>query len=67
MAVLPSEVKGEKIGTHSSEETAWAILEGIYPVLKEKDIYLAAQCCEHLNRALILEWEAGGVLPFSNL
>ncbi len=59
-----SEVKGEKIGTHSSEETAWAILEGIYPVLKEKNIYLAAQCCEHLNRALILEWEAAEFYRF---
>lgn len=50
-----SEVGGEKIGTHSSPDIAKAIVDGILPVLKEKGIYLAAQCCEHLNRALIVE------------
>lgn len=53
-----SEVLGEKIGTFSNLEIATAIFEGIYPVLKKRGIYLAAQCCEHLNRALILEEEA---------
>lgn len=53
-----SEAAGEKIGTHSSTEIAGAIFAGIYPVLKERGIYLAAQCCEHLNRALIVEREA---------
>ena len=50
-----SEVCGEKIGTHSSVEVAEAIFEGIYSVLHERDIYLAAQCCEHLNRALVVD------------
>lgn len=50
-----SEVCGEKIGTHSSVEVAEAIFEGIYGVLQERGIFLAAQCCEHLNRALIVE------------
>ncbi len=50
-----SEVCGKKIGTHSSLETAEAVFEGIYGVLRERDIFLAAQCCEHLNRALIVE------------
>jgi uncharacterized protein (TIGR01440 family) len=53
-----SEVAGHKIGTFSSTEIADAIFSGIYPILKERGIYLAAQCCEHLNRALILEEEA---------
>lgn len=52
-----SEVCGEKIGTFSSVDIAKAIFDGIYPVLKEKGIYLAAQCCEHLNRAIIIEKE----------
>lgn len=52
-----SEVTGEMIGTHSSVEVAEAIYEGIYDFLKEKGIYIAAQCCEHLNRALIIERE----------
>ena len=53
-----SEVRGEPIGKGSSMEIAAAILQGIYPELKERGIWLAAQCCEHLNRALILEEEA---------
>lgn len=53
-----SEITGGTIGKASSMEAARAVFEGIYPVLKEKGICLAAQCCEHLNRALILEQEA---------
>ena len=52
-----SEVGGDKIGSNSSFEIAQAIFDGIYPVLKEKEIFLAAQCCEHLNRAIITEKE----------
>ncbi|QNK39677.1 TIGR01440 family protein [Caproicibacter fermentans] len=50
-----SEICGKRIGSGSSEETANAVFGAIYPVLKEKGIFLAAQCCEHLNRAIILE------------
>lgn len=53
-----SEVAGAKIGSHSSPDVAKAILDGILPTLREQGIFLAAQCCEHLNRALILEEEA---------
>ncbi len=53
-----SEVGGEKIGTHSNMEIAEAIYQGIAPVLSEKGLYLAAQCCEHLNRSVIIEEEA---------
>ena len=53
-----SEVGGEKIGTYSSPELAAKVFGGIYAAVQEKGIYLAAQCCEHLNRALILETEA---------
>lgn len=53
-----SEVAGETIGTHSSVDIAQAIVDGIYPILQEEEIELAAQCCEHLNRALILEKDA---------
>lgn len=52
-----SEVLGSKIGKGSSFEAARAIFEAVYPVLKEKGIRLAAQCCEHLNRALVVEEE----------
>ena len=53
-----SEVVGERIGKGSSMEAAQAVFAGVYPVLKERGIFLAAQCCEHLNRALILEQAA---------
>ena len=50
-----SEVLGGHIGRASSREAAEAVFNGIYPVLRERGVYLAAQCCEHLNRALIIE------------
>ncbi|MEA5152898.1 MAG: TIGR01440 family protein [Oscillospiraceae bacterium] len=53
-----SELLGERIGRGSSMEAARAVFAGIYPSLRERGIYLAAQCCEHLNRALIIEAEA---------
>ena len=53
-----SEMVGQRIGKGSSEEAAKAAFAGIYPVLRENGIFLAVQCCEHLNRALILEREA---------
>ena len=50
-----SEIMGSVIGNDSSVDAAQAVFEGLYPVLKEREIFLAAQCCEHLNRALIVE------------
>jgi uncharacterized protein (TIGR01440 family) len=50
-----SEVGGEKIGTHSSVEVGKAVFDGIYAAAKEKGVLVAAQCCEHLNRAIIIE------------
>lgn len=50
-----SEVTGQRIGTFSSIETAQAVFDGIYETLQKEEIFLAAQCCEHLNRALIVE------------
>lgn len=53
-----SEVAGAGIGTFSSPELAEVVFGGIYQATEEAGIFLAAQCCEHLNRALILEKEA---------
>lgn len=50
-----SEIVGGHIGHASSLEAAQAVFAGIYPPLRERGIWLAAQCCEHLNRALIVE------------
>ena len=50
-----SEMVGQRIGKGSSMEAAQAAFKGIYPVLQEQGIRLAVQCCEHLNRSLIME------------
>lgn len=50
-----SEIVGVRIGKGGSLELAQAVLAGIYPELQSRGIHLAVQCCEHLNRALILE------------
>lgn len=57
-----SEVVGAKIGTNSDPNTAEEIFEGISSVLNERGIYLAVQCCEHLNRAIVAERAA---VPFA--
>ncbi len=53
-----SEIVGGTIGKDSSFQAAKGVVDVLLPLLKEKGIYLAAQCCEHLNRALIIEQEA---------
>ena len=57
-----SEVVGHTIGTVSDPSTAEAILEGVLSVFTPKGIFVAAQCCEHLNRALVVERAAS---PFA--
>ena len=52
-----SEVAGRQIGSWSTPEIGQAIYEGLNSVFTPKGIYMAAQCCEHLNRALIIERE----------
>ena len=53
-----SEIMGSNIGKGSTPEAAQAVYEAVAPLLAERGLYLAAQCCEHLNRALIIEREA---------
>ena len=50
-----SEITGDMIGTHSSIDVASALYDGFYDLLESKGIFIAAQCCEHLNRALVIE------------
>ncbi len=52
-----SEIVGEKIGKGSSLESAEAVFEAIYAETEKRGVFLAAQCCEHLNRAIIIERE----------
>lgn len=50
-----SEICGSRIGSDSRPEVANVVFDAIYTELKSRGIFLAAQCCEHLNRALITE------------
>lgn len=52
-----SEVVGEKIGTTGSEEVAEVIFNRLKKWQRDTGIELAFQCCEHLNRALVVERE----------
>ena len=56
-----SEVVGSKIGTNSSPDVAGEIFRALNDFTKENGLYLAIQCCEHLNRAIITE---RGAVPF---
>ena len=56
-----SEVVGAKIGTNSNPDIAGEIFRGLYDYAKSKCIFLAIQCCEHLNRAIVTERKA---VPF---
>ena len=56
-----SEIIGSAIGSNSSPETAKEVFEGLYEAAQENGVFLAVQCCEHLNRAIIIEKAA---VPF---
>ena len=57
-----SEVLGERIGTSGSVEPAQEIFNGLMSAFGAAGIYIAAQCCEHLNRAIIIEKEKADIL-----
>lgn len=59
-----SEVVGSKIGTNSNPDTAGEIFAALHDFAKENSLFLAVQCCEHLNRAIITEREA---VPFAEI
>jgi len=53
-----SEISGARIGTCSSAEIGLEVFNAIYTVFEENGIFLAAQCCEHLNRSIVIERKA---------
>ena len=53
-----SEIAAHTIGCYSSKEVGEAVFNALYKVTRKHGLYLAAQCCEHLNRAIIIEEEA---------
>ncbi len=52
-----SEIMGERIGKNGNIEAAYAVLGALLDGLKDTGVHLAVQCCEHLNRALVVENE----------
>jgi uncharacterized protein (TIGR01440 family) len=66
-----SEVLGKSIGKAGSGEVAAALYRGIRTVQEKLGFDLAFQCCEHLNRALVVRrdlmerkgWEEVSVVP----
>ncbi len=57
-----SEVVGAKIGTDSNPDVAGEIFRALHDCTKSKGLFLAVQCCEHLNRAIVTERRA---VPFA--
>lgn len=55
LGISTSEISGGHIGKQSSPEIGKDVVSTICAALKERGIYLAVQCCEHLNRALVME------------
>lgn len=60
-----SEIGGGVIGHASSPELADAVYRGISEAVSERGVFIAAQCCEHLNRAIVIEREALAKLPLA--
>ena len=62
-----SEILGDNMGTNSSPELGEKVFLALNKVFKEKGIFIAAQCCEHLNRAIIIEKSAVPNLEYVNV
>ncbi len=62
-----SEVVGNLIGTTSSQEVARAIMDVLLPEVRQRNLHLAVQCCEHLNRALVVEEETMNKFDFQEV
>ena len=62
-----STIFGEAYGKSSSMDAARALFDGIYPELVSRGIYIAVQCCEHLNRAVIIPREAAEKLRLDSV
>lgn len=58
-----SEIVGQKIGTNSSIEAAESVFKALNEIASNNGLWLAFQCCEHLNRAIVIERAA---LPYSD-
>ncbi|MFT8461082.1 TIGR01440 family protein [Liquorilactobacillus ghanensis] len=59
-----SEIQGDHIGKNSNLAIGRTIIKTLLPLLKEQQLHLAVQGCEHLNRALVVEKEVAKAAGF---
>ena len=50
-----SEISGHRIGSYSNAEIGAVVFNELFGIFSKRGVHLAAQCCEHLNRAIIVE------------
>ncbi len=50
-----SEVQGKRIGSAGSKAIAQAVVDVTKSICDRAGLFLAVQCCEHLNRSLVVE------------
>ena len=62
-----SEILGKRIGSVGSLDAAAAVYEGLAPLREKHGLFLAAQCCEHLNRAIVIERDAAPGCEYVNV
>ena len=62
-----SEVAGHHIGSRSNASTGLDIFNALDSVFSDRGIIMSAQCCEHLNRALIIERKYAAGLTIVNV
>ncbi|WP_078556155.1 TIGR01440 family protein [Bacillus alkalicellulosilyticus] len=62
-----SEVIGERIGTSGSETVSEALFQAFITFRKKTNVHLAFQCCEHLNRALVVERETANMFQLEEV
>ncbi len=62
-----SEIAGKHIGTSGSEEIAATLFQGLKRLEQNNQIRLAFQCCEHLNRAIVLEEETAKAYAYDEV
>ncbi|MCL2153950.1 MAG: TIGR01440 family protein [Oscillospiraceae bacterium] len=62
-----SEVAGYNVGTNSNAEIGAILFDVLYEVFCKHGVYLAAQCCEHLNRAIITQRAASANCTIVNV
>jgi uncharacterized protein (TIGR01440 family) len=65
--ISTSEVQGQTIGSGGSDLVASSLFAGLQAVQQRFGFHLAFQCCEHLNRALVVERQTAAQFGWSEV